>query len=211
MIITEPTTTLTDYAIALEAFLFAGYLFWLGQTQQQISQRFWAVAFGCVALAALTGGTYHGFVLQFDTPTIWLLWQTIIYALSLASFCMLAATVISTLPRAWQRWWLLLAGLKTLAYLFLVGMPNSFGYAIADYFSAMMIVLVLQMRALVRGKNSIAAGWIISGILISGIAVGIQAAGITIAEHFNQNDLYHVVQMLGLYAFYQGAKLLKDK
>jgi Family of unknown function (DUF6962) len=29
-------------------------------------------------------------------------------------------------------------------------------------------------------------------------------------RHFNHNDLYHVIQMVGMYVFYKGAILLRD-
>ena len=211
MIITEPITMLTDYAIGLEALIFAISLFWLGQIHQQRSQQWWGVAFVFVAMAAITGGTYHGFLHNFSRSVILMLWRGINYALSLASFWMLAATVVSTLPRRWQRWWLTVAGLKTLAYLLLVGTPDSFAYAIADYVSAMVVVLLLLVRSLHRGHALQATRWLLSGILVSGVAVAVQGVRLSLAEYFNHNDLYHIVQMVALYLFYRGACLLKDR
>lgn len=211
MIITEPTTMLTDYAIGLEAIVFAVSLIGRGQRQQQRSQQWWGAAFCFVAIAAIVGGTYHGFLQNFSDSVILMLWRGINYAVSLASFWMLAAIIVSTLPQHWQGWWLSLAGLKTLAYLLLVGTPNSFAYAIADYVSAMLIVSLLLLRTLYRGHSIEAAKWILSGIFVSGVAVAVQGRRLSLAEDFNHNDLYHVVQMVALYLFYRGACLLKDR
>lgn len=61
MALTEPITTLTDYAIALVAFILAGSLGRISWQKQQYSIGLWAIAFACVALAAALGGTCHGF------------------------------------------------------------------------------------------------------------------------------------------------------
>jgi hypothetical protein len=33
--------------------------------------------------------------------------------------------------------------------------------------------------------------------------------GVGVTEHFNHNDLYHLVQMVALYFFYRGACVLR--
>lgn len=52
--------------------------------------------------------------------------------------------------------------------------------------------------------------WLKSGILVSGIGLLIQQSGWSLHEHFNHNDIYHLVQMLGIYCFYRGAECLHD-
>lgn len=211
MSITEPTTTLTDYAIAIESIVFAGVLLRAAVAQKQVSKGAWAIAFGCVAVAAVAGGTYHGFRTGIDRPTVIALWRIVIYALSVASLCMLVGTIISSLPRYWQRWWLLAVGIKSVIYWHWVGTARFFSYAVIDYFSAMLIVLLLQIRAMSYQENPTASRWIVAGILVSAIAVAVQAARISLAEHFNHNDLYHVIQMVALYLLFRGTCLLKDR
>ena len=53
--------------------------------------------------------------------------------------------------------------------------------------------------------------WIIGGVLVSFGAAGIQQSGIALHQHFNHNDIYHVVQMAGVYLLYRGARLLRDR
>jgi hypothetical protein len=209
MIITEPMTALTDYAIALEALVFALSLYWIGRQRQHTSVQLWGVAFGMVAIAASLGGTCHGFVGFLGNTTIQILWRTMIYALSCASFFMLAATVISAIPRCLHRWVLLGVGVKSLIYLGWAAAQEKFGYIIADYLSAMVLVLLLQGISIYRRKTP-SAGWIAAGILVSCVAVVVQASGVSLANLFNHNDLYHLVQMVALYLFYRGACLLKD-
>ncbi|GAB4368501.1 MAG: hypothetical protein Kow00121_07680 [Elainellaceae cyanobacterium] len=209
MRITEPITMLTDYAIAIETLIFAVML-WRSEAQKQVSVRCWAVALAAVGVAAFLGGTCHGFVVHLGRAWLITLWQLMFYLLSLASFLMLSATVVSTLPRRSQRWFILVAGTKSMLYLVWAANNRHFGYAIADYLSAMVIVLFLQLWALYRQCTPKSARWIIAGILLSGVAVTVQASPLAIGS-FTSTDVYHLIQMVALYLFYRGACLLTDR
>jgi hypothetical protein len=210
MIITEPTTLLTDYAIAVEACVLAVFLLRIGRVRQQLAPQLWAAAFSFVAAAAVLGGTCHGFMGLLELDLLQTLWRTLTYCLSFASFFMLAATVLSALPRRLRLWALLAVGLRSSVHLGWAINHTSFSAAVGDYLSAMLIVLILQIRIIDRDQNP-SAIWIIAGILVSCLAIGIQASGFSLAKTFNHNDLYHLVQMGGLYLFYRGARLLKDR
>jgi hypothetical protein len=211
MILTEPMTLLTDYLIALQAIGFAVVMFKRGKHSQQRSVFLWAAVFSFVGIAAFLGGTCHGFVQYLGNERVRFLWQIMVYCLGIASYLMLAATVISTLPRRVHRWVLLGFGIKSVLYLaFAAQLMRHYAYAVADYFSAMVIVLLLQGWALYQGINTAAAKWIVTGIAVSGLAVTVQGSGVAIGEHFNHNDIYHLMQMVGLYGFYRGAAHLKD-
>lgn len=207
MLITEPITMLTDYAIAVEIFVFAILLFRKSYLQKHFAISLWAVAFVFVGLAAALGGTCHGFTYYLRDASLRLLWYFMIYFLSFASFFMLMAAVFSTLSRPLQVWFLIGAAIKSWIYLSWTVTHDHFAYAIVDYLSAMIVVLLLELRAMYRGQNSKAAGWIVAGILVSGLAVGVQGLQLTIAI-LTANDLYHLVQLLALYLLYRGASKL---
>ncbi|MBI4781377.1 MAG: hypothetical protein HY785_08615 [Oscillatoriophycideae cyanobacterium NC_groundwater_1537_Pr4_S-0.65um_50_18] len=216
MTITEPLTMLTDYAIALQSSGFGILLFRLGRRRQQMAIQLWAIAFGSVAIAALLGGSCHGFALLIEFSTLLLLWKLMLFALSLAGNFMLFAAIKSRLPRRWQAWAGGLVGVKLLAYLsWIVLNPSpedAFVYGVVDYLSAMLLVLLLELRvALPARSRSCGSGWIIAGILISGVAIAVQTSGLVLFRYLSSNDLYHLVQMIALYGFYRGAKLLKDR
>lgn len=229
MTITEPMTMLTDYVIAVESFtivILLAQILLSQRQQQQTAMGWWLVAFGLVGVAAALGGTCHGFTAYLDNAVIRSLWTVMLFALSLASLCMLIATVITTLPRRLQRWFLMGATFKSCIYLAWATIHSHFVYAIVDYLSAMLVVLLLQGWALLRVwrtyrqpnlrhtasshnliQTSKAAGWIVAGVLVSGLAVGVQGLQLTIAA-LNSNDLYHLVQVVALYLLYCGASNL---
>lgn len=212
MILSEPTTTLTDYLLAVAAFIFAGLLWRRGYSQKAVC--WWAVAFAWVGVAATLGGTCHGFVLWLGNVWNARLWQMMVYALSFASLSMLVGTLYSCLSAKRRRVWLLVAFGKGVAiWTILLQMPQ-FNLAAADYASAMAIVLILQTRVLGTTSSQTAlraAVWMIAGILVSGLAIGILGSGFTLSAFFNHNDLYHLVQLGGLGLLYQGAKQLSDR
>lgn len=207
--ISEPTTTLTDYAIALETICFAVALVKTNHRKQQQAIAFWSLAFLGVAVAAIMGGTCHGFASTLGFDGLEVLWHTMSYALGFSSFFMLLASVVSSVPRSIRVWLLAAIGLKSILYFHGIESQDDFTYIVIDYLSAMAIVLMLQFRQL--STQPVSATWIIAGILISVLAVTIQASRVFIAPYFNYNDIYHLIQMVALYCLFKGATLLKDQ
>lgn len=201
----EPITTLTDYSIALQSLIFAGLL-WQKPDRHPAVQG-WVVAFLEVAIAALLGGTWHAVPADWPEPIIRLLWQGMVLALGLASFGMLAGSVLSTVPRRWQAAAMLAIFVKSLVYLSGATACESFDCAIADYFSAMLIVLVLHVRPLLQEVAS--ARWIVGGVLVSAIAIAVVASGFS-PGFLTHNDLYHLIQMVALYGFFRGVQQFRD-
>jgi hypothetical protein len=214
MKINEPMTMLTDYIIAIETFVFAILLFRISRSSQQISIKLWSIAFSAISVAAILGGTYHGFFLYIDKKNQFLLWKATDYSVSLASNFMLLGTVVSSILKRFHKPLFIGIGLKFLFYIGISTRTDDFRFLIADYLSAMFLVLMIHLKNIYHfwtnnyWNNS--TFWIISGILVSFIAASIQQSGFQLVNYFNHNDLYHLVKMLALYMFYQGARLLKD-
>ena len=51
---------------------------------------------------------------------------------------------------------------------------------------------------------------ILIGVGVSIAAAAVQASGFELHRHFNHNDLYHVMQIAAMAAFYRGARKLSD-
>lgn len=61
-----------------------------------------------------------------------------------------------------------------------------------------------------RKKRHRGHQWLKFGILVTAIGLLIQQSGWSIYEHLNHNDIYHLVQMVGIYFFYRGVLCLHD-
>lgn len=209
MRITEPTTMITDYLVAALALTLGWRLFRVCRENNRLAGRWWAGALFATAAGALAGGTSHGFI-RYLGETGWrLFWQITVYAIGLASFCLLIAIFEATFSGFWLQTLVLLAAAKFGLYAIWMWQEADFKYVIYDYGSSMVIVLVLQIWAWFKDRAA-SAPWIVAGVLVSFVASQIQLQGISLHRHFNHNDLFHVIQMLGIWLLYRGGLSLTD-
>jgi uncharacterized protein DUF6962 len=180
----EPMTVLTDYALA-------GVSAVLGFKLIRYS-KFWSLAFLALALAALLGGTWHGFW-QND-----ILWKATTLSVGVASFGMVAGSALAVTTGRLQTAVIVFAVVKLGAYTAWMLYHDDFIWVVADTASALVIVGVLYLWRF--------NGWMLAGVAVSVLAGVAQASGIRLHEHFNHNDLYHMIQIAAMLAFYRGLK-----
>jgi len=186
---------LTDYALA-------GVTVWLAVLllrNKSLSCRFWTLAFAALALGAFLGGTYHGFQISWT-------WKPTVLAVGIASFGMLAGSAYTTTSGNVRRALLAAAALKLVFYEAWMLGHDDFVFVVADTASAMLAVAALHLLSL----DNPATRWILGGVAVSLIAAGIQAGKVALHQHFNHNDLYHVVQIAAMALYYAGARRMTD-
>jgi hypothetical protein len=203
-------TLLTDSVLAGLAVFWGIRSWWHGRQSLQVSVMVWAGAFFAVAVGALAGGAVHGFAAQLGPAGVTAAWKVTVLTIGLASFCLLAGALLASFGGTLRQFFLALAALKLTLYTFWMIGHDDFRYVINDYGSAMLMVALLEVFAWWRYRAA-SAPWILGGIAISFLAAGIQQSGLSVHRHFNHNDLYHVVQMVGLYLLYRGGRRLRDR
>jgi hypothetical protein len=193
--IAEPVTMLTDYALA-------GVTVWLAvllYRNSSISCRLWTLAFAALAVTAFLGGTFHGFQIEWT-------WRPTVLAIGVASFGMLAGSAYATTSGNVRRLLIVAALLKLGFYeVWMLG-HDEFIYVVADTASAMLAVAALHFLRLDLAESK----WILGGVAVSLVAAGIQAERLALHQHFNHNDLYHVVQIAAMLLYYAGVKRMRD-
>ena len=103
----------------------------------------------------------------------------------------------------------MLASAKLALYsLWMLG-HDDFIFVIADTGTAMAGIAALHLWRLLRSRDG-ASRWILGAVGISTLAAAVQASGYALHQHFNHNDLYHVIQIVAMILFYNGAKLVRD-
>jgi hypothetical protein len=180
--VNEPVTVLTDYALAAVSIV-------LGWRLIQRS-RFWALAFLALGVAALLGSTWHGF---------WpddLLWKATTLAVGVASFGMVAGSALQTTRGAFQQTLIGFAALKLVIYGLWMLRHDDFIWVVADTAAALLVVGALYLWRF--------NGWMLAGVAVSVLAGVAQASGLALHEHFNHNDLYHIVQIGAMFLFNRG-------
>ena len=209
MTISEPMTMFTDYLVTLLAASLGIHLIIEGRARSERSEVLWGWAFMATALGALAGGTSHGFVQQLGDEGWQVLWKVTVYAIGAASFLLLAGALIASLSGPWRRLLLLLAFLKFVGYVSWMLSHDDFRFVINDYGSTMVVVLLLQIWQW-WARRAPSAPWVVGGILVSFVASLIQQSGFALHQHFNHNDIFHVIQLLALWLLYRGGRLLQD-
>jgi hypothetical protein len=188
----EPMTVITDYALGGVAAWLSFLLFRSAQTARQL----WAVAFAALAAAAFLGGTWHGF-LQSN-----LLWKATTLSAGVASFGMVAGSSYAVFSGQARVFALTAALAKLVVYSAWMLGHDAFLYVVIDTGIAFIVVAALHL-------------WKWNGPILAGVAVSfagalVQASELRLHEHFNHNDLYHVIQIPALVLLYRGAKRLQS-
>ena len=210
MTIAEPATLATDYFLAVftawlarRLALAARVAEWNGFVEKAGAQQWWSVAFMATAVSGAAGGTVHGFQQVMARPVTNLLWLATLESLIVAAFAVVSAAIVMI---GWGR-------TATFAGTFAVAVAfGSYGLwvvkhpvfltAIAAYGVAFAVLLAVRLRArpLDRGGR-----FLIAGVVVSIVAAAIQQSGWSLHPSFNHNDLYHVVQAVGVWLLYRGA------
>jgi hypothetical protein len=186
---------LTDYALGGVT----GYLCWKLRSNPCRAARFWRLAFAALAVAAFLGGTYHGFRIE-------ALWKPTLLAVGVASFGMLVGSAYATTAGPMRVALHVAAALKLALYALWMLRHDDFLFVVADTASAMLAVAALHLLRL----DNPASRWMLGGVAVSLIAAGIQAGRLAPHEHFNHNDLYHVVQIAAMLLYYAGIRRMRD-
>jgi hypothetical protein len=196
--ISEPVTTFTDYILAVELIVLGLILLKEGSDPR----RLWGAGFLAAAIAAMAGGTYHGFIQSFTPGTSSALWKLTIYSVGVSALLMLSASILATTKGSLKT---ILLGATVVSFLFYVIVmikQNDFRYVIYYYAPAMITILILQLIWRQASTN-----WTVSGIVLSFGAASVQQSGFRAGQHFNHNDVYHIMQMTAMYLLYRGGKL----
>lgn len=204
-------TVFTDYLITVVAGWFGLRLLASARKDANRSQLAWAISFLFTGLAALLGGSSHGFVSYLDDAWMNLIWKGATYSIGVAMVFAVAGTLRGTaIGTALHRPFSALNILGFAIYAIWIATHDRFLFVIIYYLSAMVFIAALQIWASVR-HHAAGAKWLISGVIVTLISAYIQQSDIDLHANFNHNDLYHVVQIAGLYLLYRGAKLLVDR
>jgi hypothetical protein len=210
MRISEPTTMLTDYVLALLGIWFGGRLLSDGRAAGESSRVLWAASFLGMALAAAAGGTAHGFAEVLGGAGGGWMWKITTYSIGLASAAMLAAAVLARLAGAARVALLGLVVAKLVLYLAWMSVHDEFRYVVYDYGPSLLAVVIL-LALPGRLAPLAGAGWVSAGVAVSFLAAAVQRSGFSLHRHLNHNDIYHLVQMAGFYLLYRGGALLRDR
>jgi len=201
----EPTTALTDWALALLASVLGRRLLAAGAE----SRRLWGLSFLSLALAALAGGIFHALSPQSWPELRGTLWSVTYAAIGLANALLLAGAARSVLPARFRLPVFILLGLGFATCLVIVLDRRTLGPVVVAGAVTLLLLLAFGLHALARERPE--ARPLLAGVLVSAAGGAVQALGLAPHPHFNHNDLFHVVQMAGLWLLFRAGLRLADR
>jgi len=198
---TEPDVALTDFALALECAVLAG---WIARSPGvTATRRSWIAFYLATGLAAALGGIWHGFYTE-PGPLSRAIWTATILGIGGAAAAVWVIGARALLEPAQARKVIVAATglLAPYAVGVLVNRGGTFVLAIAAYLPATLWLLVAFAQAW-RARGTAALGVGLAGVLATLGAVAVQRTG--------ANALYHVVQGIALALIAIGARALPGR
>ena len=208
--VTEPMTVGTNMVLAVLAFMIAVRLANRSVVQGSAAAEWLAAAMAATGLAALIGALAHGTDPARDEALRARFWRGALYTTGLIGAATVACVAFFAARGMTRTAILAFAGIKLVVFLYRVARQPEFRVAAADYGAALAIMLVGAAYEMFR-RRAPGMTWLIAGVLVSLVAAIVQARRLALHRHFNHNDLYHVIQMFALYAFYRGGAVLVDR
>jgi hypothetical protein len=202
----EAVTLVTDYLLALIAFAAAAWL-WRGARGRP--GRYWAAAFVATGVAAIFGGTSHGYAPALDAPTRGLLWRLTYVTVEVANLCILYGAALAGLPPRTHRLALAILVLRLLVVAGAIVVLAEMRYVVLDY--AVTILGIVGLGATLAARRQAGSIWVIAGTMVSAVGGFIQLARIGQGRAFNHNDVFHVVQAVGLVLYARGGRDLVER
>jgi hypothetical protein len=202
----EPDVTLTDYGLAIECAVLALLLLRQGNFHGPL--RIWfALFFASVGLAALAGGTVHGFFPGEETLGHAILWPTVLIAIgftALAGWAIGARLLFAPRP-ACLIW--VIAAIGFVGYcMVVVFISRTFTVAVMTYVPALLFLATAFTAVYARSRApELLFG--VGGLVLTLVAAGLQQLKIGLHPvYFNHNALYHLIQALALLMIFKGAR-----
>jgi Family of unknown function (DUF6962) len=207
----EPITTITDYILGIEAAVFCTLL--IASNRGQASILYWAAGFAALAVSSIFGGTFHGFQPVLPATAYIRLQQLSAFTILTALILFVIAGIISAFTGSARILLFLVAAIFVGLGLWWTLKNYGGNFAVRGSVTIIWIVFAILAALLVRHyvTNGNTIGYFMYiGALIILIGAAIQQQALSLHEHFNENDLCHVLFIAGLYFLYRGGLLLRD-
>jgi hypothetical protein len=207
----EPTTTLTDVALAIVGGWFSLALVLQPHTQ---ATHLWAEAFGCGAIGALLGAVAHGFVDHLSPRAHGLVWKGSLMCAGAAAIVFAAAAARSATP-APMRGDIVLSQVDLIVpvafiavALYVVAVIFRPTFATAAVASSMALGAMLIAAIFIARSSPAGSAWLMTAVALSAVGFTVQWARISVHRYLNHNDLYHLLQLVALVCLYLAAVTL---
>ena len=196
----EPTTAITDYILFILGVFFGWSTFAIQDSQ---FHQLWGTAFFSGGISGLLGGTSHGFGPRLEGIYQTIIWRATLIFVATTGLLLAMSSALIFVTGKGENALYITAGVLLIIYYNRIRTHDSFRSAVTFYLPLMGISLVGFIVAFFN--YGMTGGLSISiGLAVSLAASWVQMMKISLHENFNHNDLFHVIQMLGMFLMYRG-------
>lgn len=206
MVLLEPDVALTDFGLAAECALFAGWLHWRTQAGSPL-RRWFVVLFVALGVGALLGGITHGFLADQQSDGYRIAWAATLISIGVVALSSWAIGAHILFPEETAKRIVVAAGwLFGLNVATVLWLSQSFAVAIVFYAPATAFVLVAFVLSYRRWRKL----YLLPGV--AGLALSLAAAVIQQTKTgipslgLSHNALYHLVQAVALLLIFLTAR-----
>jgi hypothetical protein len=196
----EPTTAITDYIIFILGIIFGGLTISIQNSQ---FHQLWGASFISIGIGAFFGGTSHGFGPKMKGIYRMVLWRITIIFIGISGIFMAMSSSLFFITENGKYALFITAGVLLILYFLKIRKQDSFRSAVTFYMPLLGVTLVGFSMAFYF-QNITGALFITIGLIVCITGSLTQLLKISLHEKFNHNDLFHVIQMLGMYLMYRG-------
>ena len=208
---TQIDVALTDYGLTILCAWFTYRLWTQPQPATAVSrwqQNLWIIFFSSLAFGSLTGGTVHGFFPEpasFEHRAMWMVTVFAIGCTAATGWLLIGSFVSDVSPL--KSFWTYFAAADFLIYAAILSFySHSFLVAILNYAPAMALLMIVSLRSYLNSRSSDSL-WVAAGLAVSFLAAFVQQAKIALSPaYFDHNSTFHLIQAIGLYFVFLGAK-----
>lgn len=191
----EPITAITDFLLSFENLFFALAVLLKNKKKPK---SLWFFFFLFVSLGAFFGALFHGFKWAHN-PEMWR-FVTLFLVIGITFFPCALGTLVWNIPAGfvWASILILSCGISILLF-------ESHNFLHIVIYEIVMLLLGAAMSIILIRKSRPEGRYLLTGIILSFVAAGIQQSDLKLFI-FNNNDLFHLIQMIGQALFFMAWK-----
>ena len=204
----EPMTVFTDLLIMIFGIWFAREIqMWFNVRLMEVHWHF-ANYFYLIAFTAFFGAIYHTIYPENETIRDFV-WKLTMLGIGFSVFAMLMGTLYYFLPFdsvQYGKW-----GITAVIFLFTIWIyfDHDLMNAIKLYIPSVIFVMGVMLYGWL-GKGGNGALWIFVGFFVTLLGSSFTVTKYGFHKHFNSNDIFHIIQIGGMYLIYRGTMFITN-
>ena len=196
----SPTTVITNYMMGCIGL----YLGWQTlQIQGSLFHILWACSFFSLSLGAFLGGSHYVFGHRLPNYIAKVIWMLTLIFIGITGLFLAGSAATFYINETGKFGLMLGSAILVIKYVLGLSKNDTFDHAIKIYVTLIILALIGFIPAFFS-LGYTGALQIVIGLLVNLSAAGVQASGLRLHKHFNHNDLFHVIQILGMILIYRG-------